>query len=495
MLDLSQTGISLFVPVRNEAGQVIDFVVSQSNVASATVLGMTREQTIGRRLTELLPSVARLGLLDLLIGVLENNQPFGIPELRYDTDGLNGWFNVLANPHSDGIILTFLDITATKEAQLAQNRQADQVQQILDHALTAIAHYEAIRDEAGKIIDFYFRSFNRTAEQMTGLKAADVVGGRMLQMFPEVGRSGLFEKWVELVETGVPTRFQSHYNDGNIELWYDTQATKWGDGFIQSYIDVSPMMQTQRELERLNRDLTRSNDNLQQFAFAASHDLQEPLRKIQSFSSLIEEQHRHQLDERGLDLFRRMKLAAQRMAVLVKDLLFFSRLTTQPDEYEPVSLSDITRDVLSDLELAIQESSATFKIDELTVVRGNARQLTQLFQNLISNAIKFRHPDRPPTVEITSRLATPDEIAAIDDLDRNRTYTLIRIEDNGIGFNEQYADRIFGLFQRLHGRNEYDGSGIGLTLAQKVVHNHNGHIRAYGREGEGSSFVVLLPVA
>lgn len=493
MLDLSQTGISLLEPIYGAAGNITDFRITQANIASARVVGMTKEQMIGLCMTEILPSLTKLGLLDLLIGVVQRGEPFGIPELQYNTDGISGWFNVLANPYGSGVILTFLDISATKEAQLAQNRQAEQVQQILDHALTAIAHYEAIRNSDGKIVDFYFRSFNHTAELMTGLKAADVIGRRMLEMFPEVGRSGLFDKWVEVVETGEATRFQSHYDDGTIDLWYDTQATKWGDGFIQSYIDVSPLMRNQQELERLNRDLTRSNDSLQQFAFAASHDLQEPLRKIQSFGSLIEEKHSGQLDEVGRDLFRRMRLASKRMSALVKDLLFFSRLTTQPIEHSPVALNDVIREVLNDLELLIQEVAACINVEPLPVVQGNARQLTQLLQNLVNNALKFRHPDRPPAVTITGRIATPDEVGARTALDRNRPYVCLTITDNGIGFRPEYADRIFGLFQRLNGRENYEGSGIGLTLVQKVVDQHNGFVEAHGRPDEGSTFVVWLP--
>lgn len=495
MLNLSQTGIALLEPMRNRAGHTDDFIIAQSNTAYAQLLNLGQETIIGRTLTTLVPSLRQTSLFKQLIGVVESSEPFALPEFHYEADSINGWFNVLANPHGTGIILTVLDITSTKEAQLAQNRQAEQMKQVLDHALTAIAHYEAIRDQKGQIIDFYFRSFNQTAEQMTGLKAADVIGGRMLHMFPTVGESGLFDRWVELVETGEPVRFQSHYNDGSIDLWYDTQATKWGDGFIQSYVDVSPLMRTQQELERLNRDLTLSNDNLQQFAFAASHDLQEPLRKIQSFATRLEAHWQNQLDDTSRDLFHRMKSSAQRMSSLIKDLLFFSRATAQPTEYEPVSLQAVVREVLTDLELIIDETQARIEVAPLPSVMGNARQLTQLFQNLLSNALKFRHPDRLPVVAITERIATVDEVAAVSGLDVQRPYVRIAVNDNGIGFGEQYTERIFGLFQRLNTRERYDGSGIGLTLAQKVVANHNGHISALSREGEGSTFVVLLPVS
>lgn len=248
------------------------------------------------------------------------------------------------------------------------------------------------------------------------------------------------------------------------------------------------------ELEEANELLVRSNDNLQKFAYIASHDLQEPLRKIQQFGNLLKLRYVG-AESDGLDYLERMQGAASRMSQLIKDLLDFSRISTQRDTSAAVSLDEIIGRALSTLELTIQETGAQLEIDPLPVISGDALQLGQLFQNLLSNALKFHQPDTPPHITVRARLVPMAALPATVKPNRlTATYHRIDVIDEGIGFDEKYLDRIFQVFQRLHGKNEFAGTGIGLAICEKVVVNHGGGITASSKPGQGATFSIYLPV-
>ncbi len=255
---------------------------------------------------------------------------------------------------------------------------------------------------------------------------------------------------------------------------------------------------TNEELIETNRDLTRSNENLEQFAYIASHDLQEPLRKIQQFGDLLKTRHADESTEEHRYL-ERMQLAASRMSKLIKDLLAFSRISTRQASASTVSLAQIVRVVQENLAVAIEESKAQIDVDDLPTVQGDPTQLEQLFQNLLANAIKFSRVDLQgnpviPHVQISACLMALDELpASIRPGRQARAYYRIDVIDNGVGFEEKYTNRIFQVFQRLHGTNEFAGTGIGLAICQKVVTNHGGIITATSQPGQGATFSVYLP--
>ena len=246
--------------------------------------------------------------------------------------------------------------------------------------------------------------------------------------------------------------------------------------------DTTDERRTAAELDRALRDLTARNQELKDFAFVASHDLQEPLRKVQAFSDRVIERYGGQLDAQGTDWLRRIDAAAHRMQVLIDDLLTYSRVTSQGEPFAPVDLAQVIRDVLSDLEVRIESSGATVEVGELGMVDGDRTQLRQLLQNLLANALKFRAADRAPRISVAA-LPAPD----------NDQTVLLVVEDNGIGFDPVYAERIFAPFQRLHGREEYEGTGIGLAIVRRIVERHRGSIRAEGQPGVGTRFEVRLP--
>jgi light-regulated signal transduction histidine kinase (bacteriophytochrome) len=248
-----------------------------------------------------------------------------------------------------------------------------------------------------------------------------------------------------------------------------------------------------------NQDLLRSNQNLEQFAYIASHDLQEPLRKIQQFGDLLKTRLSGLISGEELTYLERMQSAAHRMSILIKDLLAFSRIATTQAITQPVLLAEVVSQALENLSMTIEESGVQLEVDDLPIVQGDRLQLSQLFENLLSNALKFRRTDPagpfiPPQVKVQSRLLSRIDLPpSIKPARYADSYYLIEVIDNGIGFEEKYLDRIFQVFQRLHGKNEFAGTGIGLAIVQKVVTNHGGFITATGKPDQGATFCVYLP--
>lgn len=240
------------------------------------------------------------------------------------------------------------------------------------------------------------------------------------------------------------------------------------------------------ELFTLNTELQRSNRELEDFAYVASHDLQEPLRKIQAFGNLLEEEYASKLQD-GQVYVNRMQHAAGRMRVLIDDLLAFSRITTKAQPMGKVDLNEIVKDTLSDMEVRVAEVKAKIEIEKLPVVMADKTQMRQLFQNLISNALKFNKPGVKPIIKIHSTNKLHES--------KDKHMGIIYVEDNGIGFDEKYLDRIFTVFQRLHGKDKYEGTGVGLAVVRKIVERHDGMIIAKSKPGAGSTFIITLPLA
>jgi PAS domain S-box-containing protein len=237
------------------------------------------------------------------------------------------------------------------------------------------------------------------------------------------------------------------------------------------------------QMQAYAAELERSNNELQEFAYVASHDLQEPLRKILTFSGRIHQRYEHLLDQRGVDYLQRLERSAERMQSLLEGLLLYSRVQTQAQPFMAVNLMDVLRGVMADLEVQVEQVNGRVIIHPLPTIEADATQMRQLFQNLISNALKFHRAGVPPVVELHGERVVVN----------GRTLLEIRITDNGIGFTHRESERIFGVFQRLHGRDEYEGSGLGLAICRKIVLRHFGHITAHAVPDSGATFVVQIP--
>ncbi len=280
--------------------------------------------------------------------------------------------------------------------------------------------------------------------------------------------------------------------EGNVQQWIGSNTDIDEQKQVEANLEAQVRDRT-AQLQVLVQNLQRSNENLRQFAYIASHDLQEPLRKIQQFGDLLKSEYNDQLGS-GTAYLDRMQLAASRMSTLIRDLLSYSRIAIQPDSIQLVSLRQVVDDAIADLSLLADEADSTFRIEPLPTISGDASQLGQLFQNLLSNALKFHRPGVQPVVTITcvtvAADALPDSARSVRVAD---AYYRIDVSDNGIGFDEKYLDRIFQVFQRLHTRSEYAGTGIGLAICSKVVANHGGAIIARSQPGQGSTFSIYFP--
>ncbi|HEY5749508.1 MAG TPA: ATP-binding protein [Chryseolinea sp.] len=239
----------------------------------------------------------------------------------------------------------------------------------------------------------------------------------------------------------------------------------------------------EQKVKERTAELEKINFELLQFTSVASHDLKEPLRKISIFGKLLRERIAGQADPTTIKYTDTILDSSRRMTTLIEDLLQFSRLSQQEGEWEKVDLNDVIGQIVSDLQVTIQEKKASIHYENMPAVKGIALRLGQVFQNLISNSLKFSHPDRPPAIEITTTLIARD----------GKPLHWIKYADNGIGFEDVHAEKIFEVFQRLHTKDKYDGTGIGLAIVKKIIAMMQGEIRAHGQAGKGATFEILLP--
>jgi light-regulated signal transduction histidine kinase (bacteriophytochrome) len=263
-----------------------------------------------------------------------------------------------------------------------------------------------------------------------------------------------------------------------------------------NHIGFIKVTQDQTDKKKYLEQLLKSNSSLEEFAYAASHDLQAPLRKISVFVDRLKNQLLEQLNDQQQELFNRVRKSTDRMIGLIENLLEFSYVSKGTGKTSEIDLNQQVINVLEDLELDLLEKRAKLRVKTLPKVRGNTLQFQQLFQNLISNSIKYTKPGVVPVIEISSYEVTgyqAKENLPVEAADK--PYHLIQLKDNGIGFKQEYANDIFKVFTRLHANSEYSGTGVGLSIVQKVVENHNGYVWAESKPGEGAIFKILLPVS
>jgi len=290
--------------------------------------------------------------------------------------------------------------------------------------------------------------------------------------FDEEGR----KRW--LLTSKLPLRDATGKIVGLMGIGRDITERKQAEDALRS---------SEEKLRQFTTQLERSNRELQDFAYVASHDLQEPLRKIVVFGERLKEKNSEAMGPEALDYLDRMQKAAARMQILINDLLTFSRVTTKAHPFAPVNLAEIASEVVNDLEGRIELVKGRVELGALPVIDAESLQMRQLLQNLIGNALKFRRPEEPPVVKVEAQII-PDPVTPAKKLCQ------LTVSDNCIGFDEKYLDRIFNVFQRLHTRNEYEGTGMGLAIVRKIALYHGGDITAKSKPGQGATFILTLPV-
>jgi two-component system CheB/CheR fusion protein len=280
-------------------------------------------------------------------------------------------------------------------------------------------------------------------------------------------------------------------HDRHIQSWVITIIDIHNQKVLNETLERKVAQRT-LQLQRINEELEASNHDLQQFASVASHDLQEPLRKIHMFSKLIRDKHASIMPADAQMYLEKIMQASGRMKSIITNVLNFSRLSAEDNNFEMVDVEELVRDIKDDLEVIIRERNATIEVNascKLQVIPG---QFRQVFQNLISNSLKFSKPTVPPVIKITSETVDEKSIDAPYNQDGN--FCRIVVSDNGIGFEDKFRENIFALFHRLHSKDSYEGTGIGLAIVKKIIEKHHGIISAQSVAGEGATFVIVLPV-
>ena len=495
VLDSSDSGILAFEAIRDPAqpSEIVDFRFVVANQACVGLLGLPLDAMIGQRLLSIFPGNVETGLFDLYKQTTETGNP-GRTEVYYNHDGLDFWLDISTQKLGDGFVVTFTDVSPIKRANKAIEASAAELTTVIDTAQAGIFLFEPVFDEQNEVADFRFRLANRQLAAYVGQEPAALIGELGSRWFPDYKANGLFDTYLKAYQTGRTQRFDFHYDGDGIDVWLDIMSTKMGNAVLVTFADYTNLKRLQRQLEHSIIDLSRSNESLQQFAYVASHDLQEPLRKIQSFGDVLQGRFGPELGEMGSDIVGRMQTAAGRMSNLIHDLLTYSRLSAKPAVMKTIALTSVLARVTDDLDMPIRESGATIEANGLPAVPGEESQLRQLFQNLMSNALKFRHAHTPLRITISSYTVAADDLPElVVPLRKVPVYQCVMMKDNGIGFDQKYAGRIFQVFQRLHARAQYDGTGIGLAIVQRVIDNHGGAIRASSEPGQGATFEVYLP--
>jgi light-regulated signal transduction histidine kinase (bacteriophytochrome) len=296
--------------------------------------------------------------------------------------------------------------------------------------------------------------------------------GRMMSSALE--REGVFK-----------TEFQMRRRDGRVFPTEHSVTEVTDDSgrrmsIVSVIRDISERKKAEDELKKYMGKLEQSNRDLEDFAYVASHDLQEPLRKIQAFGDRLKAKYGAFLGDEGINFIDRMQNASRRMQDLIKSILKYSRVATRGEPFIPVNLNEVVRDVVADLEARIEQTGGKVEVDTLPVIDADPSQMRQLFQNLIGNALKYIRAAEQPSIRIYAQKGDQE--------------CRVFVEDNGIGFDEKHLERIFRPFQRLHGRNEYEGTGMGLAIVKKIVSRHDGEVTARSAPGKGSTFIVTLPI-
>jgi PAS domain S-box-containing protein len=352
-------------------------------------------------------------------------------------------------------------------------------------------------DEKGRI-----QYFNQHWVTYTGYTIDELQTGLWQEAIHPNDIGNFLETWNKALSSGQAYEMEERIRDKKGSFrWHLVRAVprKNADGKVLMWIGTNTDIHEQKEfavelehrVEERTFELEKSNSELEQFVYITSHDLQEPLRKIRMFSDMLTSDSLH-IESSAKSRIEKISATAQRMTTLLKALLNFTQMSKQ-EQLEDTDLNVIISKALGDLELTINEKNATISVDNLPVLKAIPVQMHQLFYNLITNALKFSKTEITPVIQIISTTAEKQLIEQHPYLNKDKLYYEIVIQDNGIGFDPQFTDQIFNIFQRLHNRTAYAGTGIGLALCKKVVNNHHGAIYAFSEKGKGSSFHVLLP--
>ncbi|WP_276134915.1 PAS domain-containing sensor histidine kinase [Polluticoccus soli] len=486
----------LHAPVAMAIGSAPDFVVEVANTRMLEIWEKQADEIIGRPVFEVLPEAGEQGLRQVIQRVYATGEPFTANEMpvslprnnKLETVFLNFIYEPIKN--ADGTVSKIVAVaTDVTELVLARKKVEE-------------SHKEAqfVMDTVPQIIwlalpDGYHYYYNKQWTNYTGLSFTDTQGEGWNDVFHPDDQERAWEKWSHSLETGEPYEIEYRLRryDGEYPSFLGRAVPIRDEaGIIVKWFGTGTEIDDQKTFERTleqrvkesTKELRQSNSELQQFIHMASHDLKEPVRKITVFISQLQAHLKEQLDEKSKFYLGRVQSATTRMFSIIHGVLNYSVVAAKEEAYELVNLNKVVKDVKDDLELRIQDKAATINHTNLPELKGAQVMLHQVFYNLISNSLKFSRADAAPVINISSEIVSRD----------NKVCARILVKDNGIGFEQKYAEKIFGSFTRLHTKDEYEGAGLGLSLCKTIIERHEGSIKATSAEGEGTEFEIMLPM-
>lgn len=504
------------------------FTIIAANDAYCHATHMGREVILDKGLFDILPknmdATGRNLLQASLQYVLEHKKEHQVSEQCYkvinpQTGHLEVmWWRITHKPvlNKAGGVQYILHIVEDEPESIRQEKLAGTVRDNGEYKINEIYSLfmqapVAVAIFRGK--DMVIELANDRVLEYWGRTREAVLNRPLFEALPEVAGQGLEALLEGVLLTGKRYTSKEHLvylmRHGKMETTYVDfvyEPLHESDGSVSGLIviatDITEQVVARKreeeramELLKINEELKRTNENLEEFTYASSHDLKEPIRKIRTFSSRLKQKLHNRLTQEETFWFTRMEKAAERMFYLVEDLLAYSYVNRQQGELEFVDLNEKLQMVIGDLELAIEEKKAIIHVGKLPALKGRRRQIQQVFQNLISNAIKYAKPGVPPEITITATEVKGQEIADFfENLNPQQSFYQIEVRDNGIGFDPIYATHIFQVFRRLNFKPEYDGTGIGLAIVKKVMDNHQGFVRAESEPGKGASFKLYFPI-
>ncbi len=492
ILEASINGVFACEAVRNQLGEIVDFIILKVNKAFTEMTDKTAKEVEGKSYLSIYPRAIESGMFDMYCQVILSGKI--LRKEMQATTGSGNWYDLSIGRITDNsIAITFTNITERKNAFAEIEAQRNLLNNILQNSPSGIAVSEVIKDTGGRIIDAQVILINEITEMYTGISKVEALAKTIKEISPGIINSGFFRRAVEALVSGKSFRTQYYHEPTN--KWLELGVSKVDHNKLVSiYTDITETKETQLRFKNLVEELKRSNASLEEFTYAASHDLKEPIRKIRIFADRIKESHSNNMNDEGLKILDRLIISSLRMRQLVDDLLDYSQIAFFESEPEKINLNEKIQKVIEDLEVEIELRKAVVYVNELPTINGYRRQLQQLFQNLISNSLKYSKTDIPPSIQIRCEIVKGKNVSQITNSeDAKKEFYNIAITDNGIGFEQKNAEKIFRIFQRLHNSQDYEGTGIGLFIVKKVIEKHKGYITANGEPGIGAVFNIFLP--
>jgi two-component system, chemotaxis family, sensor kinase Cph1 len=483
VLNSSIDGVSVFEAQRNDQQKITDLKWVLINQSAEKMLFKTFDELSSTTLLETFPAYLENGLFDAYISVIETGQSLITESFYQEPNHPGSWLQIAAVKLNDGLAVTFRDITERKKSEMAIKESEEKFRTIFEQAAVGICQIA---------ISGNFLKANQRLCNLLGYSETELLQKTIKEItHPNDIQADI--EYAEQILTGqrISYSIEKRFIGKNAKIiWVNftvsvQQKSTSVNDFIAIVEDISERKIAQQQLQESLKNqtyytekLARSNAELEQFAYVASHDLQAPLGTIASFSQLLQRRYKDQLDNKANQLIENIVNGCIRMQTLIDDLLQYSRITTNKKPFEITDINQVFQEACANLQLAINENKAIINCSFLPTLAGERFQLIQVFQNLLGNAIKYRK-NQTPTIEIN---ALPQE-----------KHWLFSIKDNGIGIDSKHSERIFQIFQRLHTQQEYTGTGIGLAICKKIIEHHGGEIWVNSEPNQGSTFYFTLP--